>query len=188
MMSNEKSSSDEKKSQKKRSGRRRPVKRRRSSKSSKENKKSRSQKQDGSSSEKQRINERARNERRRRRKRRSSKRRGGGEKPTEIKALEIDYVAPESVFIYTHVARKDQRDAAYEYRPDHFAHTGRQLADFRIDLTPIMGTILEVEEGSRGILNEFVWDDDMDEETVYEEPETPASADAPETNDDDSAA
>jgi hypothetical protein len=187
MMSNEKSGSDEKKSQKKRSGRRRPVKRRRSSKSSKENKKSRSQKQDGSSNEKQRINERARNERRRRRKRRSSNRRGA-EKPTEIKALEIDYVAPESVFIYTHVARKDQRDAAYEYRPDHFAHTGRQLADFRIDLSPIMGTILEVEDGSRGILNEFVWDNDLDEETVYEEPETPASADAQEMNEGDSAA
>ena len=186
-MSNEKSGSDEKKPQKKRSGRRRPVKRRRSSKSSKENKKSRSQTQDGSSSEKQRINERARSERRRRRKRRSSKRRGP-EKPAETQALEIDYVAPESVFIYTHVARKDQRDAAYEYRPDHFAHTGRQLADFRIDLSSIMGTILEVEDGSRGILNEFVWDDELDEETVYEEPEDQASADAPETNDGGSAA
>jgi hypothetical protein len=163
-------------SKKQRRNRRRSVKRRKSSGSgsaSEQSGKSQSKRQ----SEKQRVNERARSQRRRRRSR--SKRRRKTNSGNNQTTLKIDYVAPESVFIYTHIARMDLRDSGYEYRPDHFSHTGRQLDDFRIDLSPIMGTILDVEEGSRGFLKEFAWDDDLDEETIFEpeaEPDDDAAA------------
>ena len=120
-------------------------------------------------SEKQRVNERARSQRRRRRNR--SSKRSAPKRDENQTTLKIDYVAPESVFIYTHVSRMDLRDSGYEYRPDHFSHSARQLEDFRIDLSSILGTIIDVEEGSRGFLKEFEWDDDLDEETVFERPE-----------------
>lgn len=170
-------------SKKRRRNRRRSVKRRKSSGSTGEQSgKSQSQQQ----SEKQRVNERARSQRRRRRSR-SSRRRKTDTRDNQT-TLKIDYVAPESVFIYTHVARMDLRDSGYEYRPDHFSHTGRQLDDFRIDLSSIMGTILDVEEGSRGFLKEFAWDDDLDEETVFEpEPEPEEGETAEDHQSDDSS-
>ncbi|NJN83549.1 MAG: hypothetical protein HC802_15540 [Caldilineaceae bacterium] len=77
---------------------------------------------------------------RRRRRRSRSRRRGGGESaPSQntTTSIELDYVAPESVFIYTHVVRADTRDNAYEFRPDHFSSVSRTLDDFRIDLSPL---------------------------------------------------
>ncbi len=147
---------------KRRRNRRRSVKRRKGSSAP-------SEQADKKQSEKQRVNERARSQRRRRRNR-SSKRSTPKQDESQT-TLKIDYVAPESVFIYTHVSRMDLRDSGYEYRPDHFSHSARQLEDFRIDISSILGTILDVEEGSRGFLKEFEWDDDLDEETVFERPE-----------------
>ena len=147
---------------KRRRNRRRSAKRRKSSSAPGEQK-------DKKQSEKQRVNERARSQRRRRRNR--SSKRSTPKRDENQTTLKIDYVAPESVFIYTHVSRMDLRDSGYEYRPDHFSHSVRQLEDFRIDISSILGTILDVEEGSRGFLKEFEWDDDLDEETVFERPE-----------------
>ena len=53
-----------------------------------------------------------------------------------VNPIEDNYVAPKSVFIYTHVVRPDQRDS-YEFRADHFAKGGRRLEDFDIDLSII---------------------------------------------------
>lgn len=174
------SDSDNDKNQETRKRRsRRPVKRRRKNRGSdKSGNKSGARAEQGEKSEKQRINEQARKERRRRKRRRrgSSSRRRTSERKEQPATLEIDYVAPESIFIYTHVTRKDARDSGYEFRPEHFAHVDRRLEDFRIDLSPIMGTILEVEEGSKGILHEFVWDDELDEETVFVQEEDEGNA------------
>jgi hypothetical protein len=155
-------SGDSGSTKKRRRNRRRSVKRRKGSSPS-------SEQGDKKQSEKQRVNERARSQRRRRRNR--SSKRSTPKRDENQTTLKIDYVAPESVFIYTHVSRMDLRDSGYEYRPDHFSHSARQLEDFRIDISSILGTILDVEEGSRGFLKEFEWDDDLDEETVFERPE-----------------
>ena len=48
--------------------------------------------------------------------------------------LELDYAPPESVFIYTHVLRPEQRDS-YSFRSEISSGTGRTLADFDIDLS-----------------------------------------------------
>ena len=74
----------------------------------------------------------------RRRRRRSKSRRGQGDSGREASVMEtINYVAPESVFVYTHVLRpQDSRDS-YEYRPEHFSGRSRSLEDFSIDLAPL---------------------------------------------------
>ena len=70
----------------------------------------------------------------RRRRRRSRSRSGNGSNSAPVKVLEMDYTPPESVFIYTHVLRPEQRDS-YSFRSEISAGTGRTLDDFDIDLS-----------------------------------------------------
>jgi len=80
-----------------------------------------------------------RDPRNKRRRRRPRSRQGLTAEPkviAPVAPIEDDYVAPKSVFIYTHVVRPDQRDS-YEFRADHFAKGGRRLEDFDLDLSLI---------------------------------------------------
>ncbi len=72
----------------------------------------------------------------RNRRRRRQSRTGNNSRSSSVKKLEIDYTAPESVFIYTHVLRPEQRDS-YSFRSEISAGTGRTLDDFDIDLSLI---------------------------------------------------
>jgi hypothetical protein len=47
-----------------------------------------------------------------------------------------NYVAPSSVYVYTHVSRPDT-GGAYDFRPEHFSQVGRRLEDYTVDLTKI---------------------------------------------------
>lgn len=55
-----------------------------------------------------------------------------------LDAIAHDYVAPQSVFIYTHVSRPANQ-GLNEYRADHFTKVGRRLEDFSIDLSILFG-------------------------------------------------
>ncbi len=72
----------------------------------------------------------------RNRRRRRQSRTGDNARSSSPQKLEIDYTPPESVFIYTHVLRPEQRDS-YSFRSEISAGTGRTLADFDIDLSLI---------------------------------------------------
>ncbi len=47
-----------------------------------------------------------------------------------------DYVPPQGLFIYTHVARPASRDS-YEFRAEHFSSVGRRLEDYEVDLSKL---------------------------------------------------
>jgi len=47
-----------------------------------------------------------------------------------------NYVAPSSVYVYTHVSRPDT-GATYDFRPEHFSQVGRRLEDYTVDLLKI---------------------------------------------------
>lgn len=49
---------------------------------------------------------------------------------------DVAYVAPKSVFIYTHSAHPEMRDS-YEFRPEHFSSVGRRLEDYQIDISAL---------------------------------------------------
>ncbi len=49
---------------------------------------------------------------------------------------DVAYVAPRSVFIYTHSAHPEMRDS-YEFRPEHFSSVGRRLDDYQIDISAL---------------------------------------------------
>lgn len=49
---------------------------------------------------------------------------------------DVAYIAPKSVFIYTHSAHPEMRDS-YEFRPDHFSSVGRRLDDYQIDISSL---------------------------------------------------
>jgi len=102
-------------------------------------------------------NERARKERRRRNKRRRprSSRKKEYSGPSIIDEIKKSYTPPDSVFIYTHVLRKEQRDVAYEYRSEHFSHVGRSMADFRINLTSLYDDILDPEKAPQDVQDEL---------------------------------
>ncbi|HHY58129.1 MAG TPA: hypothetical protein GYA08_22150 [Chloroflexi bacterium] len=57
---------------------------------------------------------------------------------TRAQSAEADvaYVAPRSVFIYTHSAHPEMRDS-YEFRPEHFSSVGRRLEDYHIDISSL---------------------------------------------------
>jgi len=60
---------------------------------------------------------------------------GKNETPVVESALDnSDYVAPRSVFIYTHVIRPGAWDN-FEFRAETFSSVGRQLDDYQIDLS-----------------------------------------------------
>ena len=47
-----------------------------------------------------------------------------------------NYVAPSSVYVYTHVSRPDT-GGTYDFRPEHFSQVGRRLEDYTVDLVKI---------------------------------------------------
>lgn len=110
---------------------------------------------------------RSKQSRNRRRRRRSKSRSGNGSNSEPVKALELDYTAPESVFIYTHVLRPEQRDS-YSFRSEISAGTGRTLDDFDIDLSllfpdeakQIESGIADPEATIAGSADGLVWDED----------------------------
>jgi len=75
------------------------------------------------------------------RKRRRSRSRRGEFRPETTLPIEKDqeYIAPKSVYVYTHVARPSSRDA-YEFRSEHFSRVGHTLDDYQVDLTLIFDT------------------------------------------------
>ncbi len=80
-----------------------------------------------------------RDPRTKRRRRRPRSRQGVGLDPktvAPVTPLADNYVAPASIFIYTHVVRPDQRDN-YEFRADHFSKVSRRLEDFDLDLSKL---------------------------------------------------
>ena len=126
-----------------RKGRRRYFRRRKAGEEPQSDDKKKSQSSSGARSNKKKSNERARSDRRRRRRRSRSQKNKANNGPSIIEEIKQSYTPPESVFIYTHVNRIDQRDSGYEYRPEHFNNTGRTTADFRIDLTSLSDDILD---------------------------------------------
>ena len=110
------------------------------------------------SKSKSKSNERSRKDRRRRSKKRrsrSARQQKQPSGPSIIDEINRTYTPPESVFIYTHIVRRDQQDAPYEYRPEHFSHTGRTMADFRINLTSLYDDILDPQEAPTDVQDEL---------------------------------
>ena len=118
-------------------------------------------------------------QRNRRRRRRSRSKSSGHSGPSIIQEIDRSYVPPESVFVYTHMLRPDQRDN-FTFRSELASGTGRTLDDFRIDLSLIFpedgdpipqtaarsverATAQYREERAQG-LHEF--DDELEEEAV----------------------
>lgn len=107
----------------------------------------------------------------RRRRRRSRSRSGNGSSSAPVVKLELDYTPPQSVFIYTHVLRPDQRDS-YSFRSEISARTGRTLDDYDIDLSLLFPD--EAEQGqsvdanpkstAEGSVDWSMWDEDDDSE------------------------
>jgi len=61
-----------------------------------------------------------------------------------------DYVAPQAVFIYTHVSRPTNQGLS-EYRADHFTKVGRRLEDFNIDLAPLFDKRPNTQNSGEGV-------------------------------------
>jgi hypothetical protein len=92
------------------------------------------------------IQAEAREARRVRRRRRRSRLREGSENKASVNVSVTDYtdyVAPASVYIYTHVSYPELTEK-YESRVEHFSNIGRKMEDYAIDLSKILtseGTI-----------------------------------------------
>lgn len=78
------------------------------------------------------------NSTRQRKARRKAHSRQRPQEDVRAQAAEADvaYVAPKSVFIYTHSAHPEMRDS-YEFRPEHFSSVGRHLDDYTIDISSL---------------------------------------------------
>ncbi len=69
-----------------------------------------------------------------------SRQRGSDESRTQLTAeMDVAYVPPQAVFIYTHSAHPEMRDS-YEFRPEHFSKVGRRIEDFQIDISSLFAT------------------------------------------------
>ena len=105
------------------------------------------------------------------RRRRRDRRSGSKEAPQTsrrsiLQEIEKEYKPPESVLVYTHVVQPSQGGSAYEFRADHFSKTGRDIEDFRIDLSKILGRIIDVDPDNPPKL-EWDWgliDEEYDDE------------------------
>lgn len=53
-----------------------------------------------------------------------------------VTEIDVAYVPPTAVFVYTHSANPDLRDT-YEFRPEHFSSVGRRLEDYQIDISKL---------------------------------------------------
>lgn len=91
---------------------------------------------DGKGTQSKGQKRRSSNQRSRRRRRRSRSRAEDRSGPSIVQEIDTNYIPPESVFVYTHVLRPDQRDS-YSFRSEFASGTGRQLDDFNIDLSSI---------------------------------------------------
>jgi hypothetical protein len=80
------------------------------------------------------ADKRARSNRRRRRSK--GTRLGGESRPLPVVEVDVNYVPPASVYIYTHVVRPDARES-YEFRSEHFSSVGRKLEDYDINLASL---------------------------------------------------
>ena len=78
------------------------------------------------------------NQRNRKTRRRARSRQRPAEENRAQTVTEIDvaYVPPTAVFVYTHSANPDLRDT-YEFRPEHFSSVGRRLEDYQIDIAKL---------------------------------------------------
>lgn len=79
--------------------------------------------------------------------------------------LEVDvaYVAPKEVFVYTYSTHPELRDA-YEFRPEHFSSVGRHLDDYGLDLSKLFPTQDLAPDGTPVMAElttkpEFNWDE-----------------------------
>lgn len=69
-----------------------------------------------------------------------SRQRASEEARTQLAAeVDVEYVPPKSIFIYTHSAHPEMRDS-YEFRPEHFSKVGRRIEDFQIDISSLFVT------------------------------------------------
>lgn len=71
-----------------------------------------------------------------------------------VHEIEQEYVPPESVFVYTHLI-KPNNSSGNEFRAESLPLPTRRIEDFQIDLSGILGTILEVDEEDPP---KFQWD------------------------------
>lgn len=109
---------------------------------------------------------------RQKRRRRQDRRREQRSVPTTsqrsiLDDIQKEYFAPSSVFVYTHVIRPNISNGDYEFRSEHFNKPSRTIDDYNIDLSSIMGTILEQDPEQRPKL-EWNWSLMMDEKTDQE--------------------
>ena len=97
-----------------------------------------------------------------------------------LDAIAHDYVAPKSVFIYTHVSRPANQGMS-EYRAEHFTKGGRRLEDFSIDLSILFGDNKQKGRANEGELAEGEvrkksWQEEWEDagrEEIIAEPVTP---------------
>ena len=92
-----------------------------------------------------------------RRRRRTRSRNSAAANPPETTTNESivnleDYIPPQGLFIYTHVARPGSRDS-YEFRAEHFSSIGRRLEDYEIDLSKLFaegGVLASADHATEG--------------------------------------
>jgi len=68
--------------------------------------------------------------------RRTRSRQRVGDELRQPQEVDVAYVAPQAVFVYTYSTHPELRDA-YEFRPEHFSSVGRRLEDFHLDLSKL---------------------------------------------------
>ena len=105
---------------------------------------------------------RSKSQRNRRRRRRSKSQSPAPSGPSIVQEIDSGYTPPESVFVYTHILRPDQRDN-YTFRSEIAHGTGRTLDDFQIDLS------LLFPEDAEAVIDGPVIEEVMDETPVDEE-------------------
>ena len=71
-----------------------------------------------------------------RRRARSRQRPAEENRAQAVTEIDVAYVPPAAVFVYTHSANPDLRDT-YEFRPEHFSSVGRRLEDYQIDIAKL---------------------------------------------------
>lgn len=87
------------------------------------------------------------NRTRRSRRRSRSRQRPSEEARSLVTEMEVDYVAPETVYVYTYSSNPELRDA-YEFRPEHFSNVGRRLDDYNIDLSTLFQAGVTAPDGT----------------------------------------
>lgn len=103
--------------------------------------------------------------------RRRARRNRGEEKPAYsiVDDIEQEYRKPDSVFVYTHVIRPNPA-GGQDYRAESLPTPTRKIEDFGIDLSKIVGTILEVDPENLPLF-EWNWQPEEDNEEQDSKPE-----------------